>query len=92
MPVADGPPDDLQTLKGVGAKFASTLNAAGITRFDQLAALSMGDIADLDEKMGAFKGRLLRDRVVEQATFLARGDIAGFESAFGKIGSGDALS
>lgn len=86
--VSAGPPDDLQTMKGVGAKFAATLSENGFTRFDQIAALSPAEVADLDEKMGPFKGRLLRDRVVEQAGFLARGDRAGFEAAFGKLGSG----
>jgi predicted flap endonuclease-1-like 5' DNA nuclease len=92
VPVAAGPPDDLQILKGVGAKFAAKLNENGYTRFDQLASLTMGEVANLDDRMGPFKGRLLRDRVVEQAIFLARGDRAGFESAFGKLGSsGEAL-
>ena len=36
--------------------------------------------------MGAFKGRITRDRWVEQARYLAAGDIAGFEVTFGKLG------
>lgn len=87
IPAGEGPADDLQVLKGVGAKFAARLNEQGITRYGQLASLTMGDVADLDEKMGPFKGRLLRDRIVDQATLLARGDRQGFESAFGKLGS-----
>jgi predicted flap endonuclease-1-like 5' DNA nuclease len=83
-----GPADELQTLKGVGAKFAAKLQENGITRFDQLARLSDADIGLLDERMGVFKGRLSRDRVVEQATYLVRGDRAGFEAQFGKLGSG----
>ncbi|TFI59941.1 hypothetical protein E2493_01440 [Sphingomonas parva] len=83
---ADGPPDNLQTLKGVGPKLAAQLNAAGFTRFEQLARLTPNEIALLDERMGAFKGRLARDRVSEQAAYLARGDTEGFESAFGKLG------
>lgn len=86
-PAAEGPPDNLQTLKGVGAKFAARLNELGIARFDQLARLGDAEAAALDEQMGAFKGRLARDRVIEQAGFLARGDTAGFEAAFGKLGS-----
>jgi predicted flap endonuclease-1-like 5' DNA nuclease len=88
IPPADGPPDNLQTLKGVGPKLASQLQAAGITRFDQLAGLSGSELAMLDAKMGAFRGRLERDRVVEQACFLARGDRDGYEAIFGKLGSG----
>lgn len=88
IPPADGPPDNLQTLKGVGPKLASQLQAAGITRFEQLAGLSSTEVAALDAKMGAFRGRLERDRVVEQACFLARGDRDGYEAIFGKLGSG----
>ena len=86
VPPADGPPNNLQNLKGVGPKLAAQLNAAGITRFEQLARLSPNELALLDERMGAFKGRLVRDRVGEQAAYLARGDTEGFESAFGKLG------
>ena len=82
----DGEADNLQTLKGVGPKLASQLNAAGITRFAHLARLGPDDLARLDEQMGAFRGRLTRDRVVEQASYLARGDTAGFEATFGKLG------
>jgi predicted flap endonuclease-1-like 5' DNA nuclease len=39
----------------------------------------------IDESLGAFRGRLERDRVLEQADFLARGDIAGYEAKFGKL-------
>jgi predicted flap endonuclease-1-like 5' DNA nuclease len=88
VPPADGPPDNLQSLKGVGPKLAAQLNAAGITRFEQLARLSPNEVSLLDERMGAFKGRLSRDRVAEQAAYLARGDTEGFESAFGKLGGG----
>ena len=87
IPPADGPPDNLQTLKGVGPKLASQLNAAGITRFEQIAGLSPTEAAALDAKMGAFRGRIERDRVVEQACFLARGDRDGYEAIFGKLGS-----
>jgi predicted flap endonuclease-1-like 5' DNA nuclease len=44
-------------------------------------------VAILDDKLGAFKGRLARDRVVEQANYLARDDRDGFEAKFGKLGS-----
>ena len=88
LPDAAGPPDDLQMLKGVGPKLAQKLNENGITRYDQLARLSQNEAAILDSKLGPFKGRLERDRVVEQANYLARGDRDGFEARFGKLGSG----
>jgi predicted flap endonuclease-1-like 5' DNA nuclease len=84
----DTPADDLQMLKGVGPKLAEKLRDNGITRFEQLAQLSPNEVTMLDAKLGPFKGRLERDRVVEQASYLARGDRDGFEARFGKLGSG----
>lgn len=82
-----GPADNLETMKGVGPKFAARLHENGITRFEQLARLSANEVAILDDRMGPFKGRIVRDRVVEQASYLARGDNDGFEGKFGKLGS-----
>ena len=81
-----GPPDNLQLLKGVGPKLAAQLNELGITRYDQLARLGDNEVAHLDERLGAFRGRIARDRLVEQACYLERGDKDGFESVFGKLG------
>jgi predicted flap endonuclease-1-like 5' DNA nuclease len=86
VPATSGPPDDLQTLKGVGPKLATLLAENGVTRFDQLAGLDDTQVAAIDATLGAFKGRLARDRIVEQAAYLARGDRAGFEANFGKLG------
>lgn len=85
LPGASGPPDDLIRLKGVGPKFAVLLNQRGITRFDQIAKLSEGQVEELDAAMGAFRGRFGRDRIVEQADYLSRGDIDGYEAKFGKL-------
>ena len=85
LPGASGPPDNLEQLKGVGPKLASILNARGLTRFDQISKLSAGEIERLDADLGAFRGRLTRDRIVEQADYLARGDTDGFEHKFGKL-------
>lgn len=86
VPGPSGPPDDLQRLKGVGPKLVAQLNAAGITRYDQLARLTPNEVAMLDARMGAFSGRIARDRLVEQACYLERGDTDGFEAVFGKLG------
>jgi len=85
LPGASGPPDDLQLLKGVGPKMAAMLNQRGVTRFDQITRLSPGQIEALDADLGAFRGRLIRDKIVEQADYLARGDIDGYEAKFGKL-------
>ena len=39
----------------------------------------------LDQQLGPFRGRIRRDRIVEQSAYLARGDIDGFEEHFGKL-------
>lgn len=85
LPGASGPPDDLLKLKGVGPKLAEILNQRGLTRYDQIAKLSAGQVETLDESLGAFRGRLTRDRIVEQADYLARGDVDGYRAKFGNL-------
>ena len=80
-----GSSDDFLLLKGVGPKLADVLHAQGFTRFDQLAHLTPTEIERIDAHLGAFRGRLSRDRIVEQADYLARGDIDGYEQRFGKL-------
>jgi predicted flap endonuclease-1-like 5' DNA nuclease len=82
---AAGRSDDLCRMKGVGPKFADALNRLGFRRFEQLAGLSPTEVRRLDEQLGAFRGRIERDRVVEQADYLARNDIDGYEQKFGKL-------
>ena len=81
----EAPADDLLLLKGIGPKLAETLQGLGFNRFEQIANLSANEVERLDDQLGAFRGRLQRDRVVEQADYLARGDIDGFEQKFGKL-------
>ena len=79
------PGDDFCRMKGVGPKFADALHALGFTRFEQVAHLTPTEIDRIDAQLGAFSGRLTRDRIVEQADYLARGDLDGFEQRFGKL-------
>jgi predicted flap endonuclease-1-like 5' DNA nuclease len=81
----DVPRDDLCMLKGVGPRFAEALHRAGFYNFGQIAGLSAIEIDRLDKQLGAFSGRITRDRIVEQADYLARNDIDGFEQQFGKL-------
>lgn len=82
---AVGAPDDLRQIKGVGPKLNSLLNSLGVTRFDQIAAWGDSDIAEVDGYLGSFKGRISRDNWVDQAGYLAKNDIAGFEAKYGKM-------
>ena len=88
-PVAAGTPeageDDLLRMKGVGPKLKALLHDLGITRFAQIAAWTDTDIAAIDARLGNFKGRPIRDQWVDQAKYLAAGDIAGFEAQYGKL-------
>ena len=79
------PHDDLCQLKGVGPRFAEALRGIGFYRYDQIAQLTQNEIERIDEQLGAFRGRLTRDRIAEQAEYLARGDTDGFEQRFGKL-------
>ena len=83
---AGGAIDDFQRIKGVGPKLAEMLRDRGYMRFEQLAHLTSEEVDLLDEQLGPFRGRIRRDRIAEQATYLARGDTDGFEQHFGKLG------
>lgn len=82
---AVGAPDDLRQIKGVGPKLNGLLNSLGVTRFDQIAAWGETEIGEVDGYLGSFKGRIVRDNWVEQAGYLAKNDIAGFEAKYGKM-------
>ncbi len=87
IPAAVGKPDDLLQIKGVGPKLNTLLGSLGITRFDQIAKWGAGEISKVDGHLGSFKGRIVRDKWVEQGGLLARGAIAEFEAKFGKLDS-----
>eukprot|EP01037_Dinobryon_pediforme_P005665 gene5665-5727_t len=57
--VADGG-DDLTRIKGLGPKLSRLLADLGVTRFDQIAAWTDADIAQIDAQLGAFAGRPTR--------------------------------
>lgn len=87
IPAAVGAPDDLLQIKGVGPKLNDLLIGLGVRRFDQIAKWTGGDIAKVDEHLGAFKGRIDREMWTEQAGLLASGNIAAFEAKFGALDS-----
>jgi predicted flap endonuclease-1-like 5' DNA nuclease len=87
IPAAVGAPDDLLQIKGVGPKLNDLLISLGVRRFDQIAAWTAGDIAKVDEHLGAFKGRIDREMWTEQSGLLASGNIAAFEAKFGALDS-----
>ncbi|MEO9467496.1 hypothetical protein [Parasphingorhabdus sp.] len=85
IPEAAGAPDNLRLIKGVGPKLNKLLNNLGVTRFDQIAAWKAPEIAEVDQYLETFSGRITRDAWIDQAKYLAKDDIAGFEKKYGKL-------
>lgn len=69
----DEGPDDLKLIYGVGPKLAAMLNELGIYHFDQIASWNEMNLAWVDQHLGAFRGRAVRDKWIEQAKKLATG-------------------
>ena len=82
----DLPSDELTRIKGLGPKAQAVLNGIGIHRYSQLADLDPAQAAEVDSRLGAFKGRIFRDRWIDQARYLEQDDVTGFEKEFGKLG------
>lgn len=59
--------DDLKAIRGVGLKMEAKLHELGITSLRQIAAFTDDDIARVSAGIGAFPGRIERDRWVPQA-------------------------
>lgn len=79
-----GSADDLKKIKGIGPKLEKLLNSLGISSYAQIAAWDEAEIDRIDARLGTFQGRIRRDDWPAQARLLAQGDLAGFESRFGK--------
>ena len=62
--------DDLKQITGIGPKLEQKLHALGIKRFADIAAWSAEDVARVDDQLN-FRGRIDRDKWVEQAKALA---------------------
>ena len=69
----------------MGPKLNTLLIEIGVTSYAQIAGWTDSDIAAVDARLGAFKGRPVRDQWVDQAKYLAAGDTAGFEAKYGKL-------
>jgi len=70
-PKAPRKQDDLTAIDGIGPGLEKKLNAAGISSYAQLAALSDDDIERLENEIIRFSGRIKRDDWVGQAKKLA---------------------
>jgi NADH-quinone oxidoreductase subunit E len=68
-----GKGDDLGLIWGVADKLAEKLNALGIWHFDQIARWTPENVAWFEQEMDGFKGRVDRDKWIEQCQKLASG-------------------
>ncbi|MEZ4984813.1 MAG: helix-hairpin-helix domain-containing protein [Saprospiraceae bacterium] len=80
--VADRLQDDLTRIDGLGPFLAQKLNTAGIFTYDQIAAWTPEQVADITTRIGYIPGRIEQDGWVRQAKRLAetRGDAADIAS------------
>lgn len=76
---------DLTRLKGLGPKVAAMLIEQGVPDIATLARLDPVQAQTVAAQLGMFAPRMAKDCWIEQAQFLAAGDVAGFEAKFGKL-------
>ncbi|MBS0253250.1 MAG: NADH-quinone oxidoreductase subunit NuoE [Proteobacteria bacterium] len=72
-PRGGGAPDDLSLIWGVADKIAEKLHAMGIWHFDQIAKWTPENVAWFESQLDGFKGRVTRDKWIEQSQKLASG-------------------
>lgn len=88
----DGPSggvaDDLKQISGVGPVIEGKLNAMGVYHFAQVAAWTEENCAFVDSKL-SFKGRIAREKWIEQAQILAGGGDTDFSK---RVEAGDVAS
>ena len=68
-----GTADDLSLIWGVADKMAEKLHAMGVWHFDQIANWTPENVAWFEGQLDGFKGRVTRDKWIEQAQKLAAG-------------------
>ncbi|MBV6651365.1 MAG: hypothetical protein KI789_16705 [Hoeflea sp.] len=76
-------PDNLKLIKGIGPAIETKLQAAGITRFAQIAAWTKKEQAEFAEQL-SFSGRIEREEWVRQAKVLAKGEKTEFSKRVAK--------
>jgi predicted flap endonuclease-1-like 5' DNA nuclease len=67
---ASGNRDDLALIRGVGRERETRLNDVGVHNYRQLAALTDGEAADLEARLGLPAGTIAQEEWREQAALL----------------------
>jgi predicted flap endonuclease-1-like 5' DNA nuclease len=73
-----GTADDLQEIEGIGPALEKLMNSLGFYHFDQIASWTEADVALVDTDMKTFKGRITRDKWVEQARIIVNDGLEAF--------------
>jgi predicted flap endonuclease-1-like 5' DNA nuclease len=73
-----GKADDLQEIEGIGPALEKLVNSLGFYHYDQIAGWTEADIATVDTEMKTFKGRITRDKWVEQAKIIVAEGLEAF--------------
>ncbi len=76
-PEAAAPGDDLTRIRAIDAALQTTLRAAGVKRFADIAAWGAEDVQRISEAFD-FKGRIEHENWIEQAQILASGGQTAF--------------
>ena len=82
----EGGADDLKKIKGVGPKLETLVNELGVYHYDQIAKWTEAEVAWVDDNIVGFKGRVTRDKWVDQAKTLAEGGETEFSA---RVDDGD---
>lgn len=72
-PRAGAAADDLKLIWGVGPKLEAMLHGMGVWHFDQIAGWNEMNLKWVDQNLGSFRGRAVRDKWIDQARKLAAG-------------------
>ncbi|WP_128515995.1 hypothetical protein [Tabrizicola thermarum] len=73
-----GVADDLKEIEGIGPAIEKLVNGLGFYHFDQIAAWTDEDVARVDAELRTFKGRIVRDKWVEQARIIVTEGLEAF--------------
>lgn len=74
----DGRPDNLKEIEGIGPAMERLCNELGFFHFDQIAAWTPAEVAWVDDNLKGFRGRVTRDKWVEQARIIVNEGLDAF--------------
>ena len=59
--------DDLKKIRGIGTILETRLNKLGVFNVAQIATWTEKDVENFSDKIGPFRGRIMRDKWISQA-------------------------